>query len=461
MDNRTRREMQELERRLQMNYQQAARNAAIQNRRLIDRLTNYKESYHDNMNETQQRQARIDRFYTEDARSGFSWIVAGLILAAGLRCRNDIEATGSRIFNISFTWQINEVRRQMPQEHSTSLIMRRIQNVRNMMAQYPQSVHTINALQSLGGAAARNDIVQRLIRQIIEGVSRGESSDGIAGRIHAATNSEFYRARRIARTESHRLMSQGRYEAGKQCLAAGIPYKKRWISADDERVRHPPDAKFNHEAAHFETVEMDAKFVRTGEELEYPQDPAGSAGNVINCRCVMVTVIDTPGGGSQAYRDLVERAKEQTHTHDETNAKQPLQTTSDAGYNDIQQQVQGDDVERQTQDEIREHIRSDAVNKDLNVAHQNRHIRGSENFDPTRSEFFGAADEARKLIQQYHGTGEIRFNQADEWINKEFIVLDRLIGRYSNKITGEDHDTNVFSIHYSKRGAHIVPARRR
>ena len=56
---------------------------------------------------------------------------------------------------------------------------------------------------------------------------------------------------------------------------------KTWVSTIDARIR---DA---HDRADGETVKNTENFVMTGESLNFPKDPSGSAGNTINCRCVM------------------------------------------------------------------------------------------------------------------------------------------------------------------------------
>jgi hypothetical protein len=38
-------------------------------------------------------------------------------------------------------------------------------------------------------------------------------------------------------------------------------------------------------------VPIDEPFIVSGEELMYPGDPSGSAGNVINCRCAIGYVV--------------------------------------------------------------------------------------------------------------------------------------------------------------------------
>jgi uncharacterized protein with gpF-like domain len=54
---------------------------------------------------------------------------------------------------------------------------------------------------------------------------------------------------------------------------------KEWVSRGDSRVR---DA---HRAADGQVVPMNMPFIVKGESLQYPGDPAGSASNIVNCRC--------------------------------------------------------------------------------------------------------------------------------------------------------------------------------
>ena len=110
-------------------------------------------------------------------------------------------------------------------------------------------------------------------------------------------------------------------------------------------------------------------------------------------------------------------------------------------------------------EQILTHIRSDAVNKDLNLTHQNRHIPSSGGYIEGRSFIYDDVD-PKALIDRYHGTGSIRFSESGKWVNKEFITLDRDIGVQVEQLTGIQTPTNSFSIHYSKKGAHVVPSRR-
>jgi len=67
--------------------------------------------------------------------------------------------------------------------------------------------------------------------------------------------------------------------------------KRKWLTSQDELVRSAasdPPAEFPHDILDGEIVDLskeDGWF--NGETLRFPQDPSASAGNIINCRCVM------------------------------------------------------------------------------------------------------------------------------------------------------------------------------
>jgi len=96
------------------------------------------------------------------------------------------------------------------------------------------------------------------------------------------------RAERIARTEVIGALNGGHLDGYRE----GGASSKEWLSTDDDRTRGAdPKDEFNHLAADGETVDLDAEFTKTGEALQYPGDPAGSAGNIINCRCALLPVV--------------------------------------------------------------------------------------------------------------------------------------------------------------------------
>lgn len=127
--------------------------------------------------------------------------------------------------------------------------------------------------------STRKNIVQIIDRVMEEGGSNRE----IATAIRAMTDEKTkFEALRIARTETHTVAMKATSTAME---STGLKYTKEWVSAMDSRTRTTP---FNHVAANGETVGKDKYYERTGESLFYPGDTNGSAGNVINCRCVEI-----------------------------------------------------------------------------------------------------------------------------------------------------------------------------
>jgi len=127
---------------------------------------------------------------------------------------------------------------------------------------------------------------QQLVELLQEAVSEGwtipQLSDELA-QLYAGFKPP--RSERIARTETNKA-----YNLGTQWGYVQEGVKKRgWLSALDARTRVMP---FDHVSAHGEEQPMGKPFERTGEPMDYPGDPNGSAGNIVNCRCAIYPVVE-------------------------------------------------------------------------------------------------------------------------------------------------------------------------
>lgn len=113
-----------------------------------------------------------------------------------------------------------------------------------------------------------------------------EEGLGVEQMAKLITSSPYTRkhARVVVRTESVRASN-----AAADLAASRSEYvmDKEWISARDSRVRRPPKSKFDHWDLHGQVVPGYRPFFSGGEELQFPGDPNGSAGNVIQCRCTV------------------------------------------------------------------------------------------------------------------------------------------------------------------------------
>lgn len=98
----------------------------------------------------------------------------------------------------------------------------------------------------------------------------------------------------------------------------------------------------------------------------------------------------------------------------------------------------------------------------LNVGNHNKHIVTSHSYDIAmkKSYLYGDLQTAQELVNLYSKTGELKFSQTGNWKQKEVITANTDVGVVVNPKNGTEQTTNRFTIHYGKKGTHIVPAER-
>ena len=114
--------------------------------------------------------------------------------------------------------------------------------------------------------------------ELSDGVAAGESIPALAKRIDNLYLEQIIpnRSKTIARTETTSASNYGSIQAAKQ---SGLTLTKVWLATPDSRTRE------DHAEADGQEVGIDEAFEVGGEQLAYPGDPAGSASNIISCRC--------------------------------------------------------------------------------------------------------------------------------------------------------------------------------
>lgn len=139
---------------------------------------------------------------------------------------------------------------------------------------------------------------QTLIDAIISVIADGYENNLSVADITRNLQNKFgwfkYQALRIARTETTTATNLATTLAAEN---SDYVLEKTWISAQDNRTRRPPKSPFDHLDMNGQTVSADTPFFVGGEEIEYPGDPQGSAGNIINCRCKVVYTIKEDENG--------------------------------------------------------------------------------------------------------------------------------------------------------------------
>lgn len=98
-----------------------------------------------------------------------------------------------------------------------------------------------------------------------------------------------YQALRIARTETTAASNHAATVSGE---TSGILLEKVWISTKDSRTRDGSPAEWDHLHMDGIAVGQNNRFRMTSRKgkvnlMLYPGDPAGDAGNVIQCRCAV------------------------------------------------------------------------------------------------------------------------------------------------------------------------------
>lgn len=125
---------------------------------------------------------------------------------------------------------------------------------------------------------ARAEVRNIVTEAIEEGLSEVDMAKVLEERLGHAIDNLQSRSRTIARTEVHTAHSESRFEAMKD----SEPVAKRWVAAPDARDTHLENESRG-------VVDFDASY---NGGIQYPLDPSGPAGEVINCRCVLVPIYE-------------------------------------------------------------------------------------------------------------------------------------------------------------------------
>ena len=120
---------------------------------------------------------------------------------------------------------------------------------------------------------------KRIAAEVTRGIATGAGWKQTAQQLAGQTRIGYNRAIRIARTEGHRIQNTATMNAAYDAKERGADLVKQWDATLDGKTRD------SHVAVDGQIRELDEEF---SNGLDYPGDPAGSAAEVINCRCAML-----------------------------------------------------------------------------------------------------------------------------------------------------------------------------
>lgn len=146
----------------------------------------------------------------------------------------------------------------------------------------------LNSNAGLRIVSVHSTLIESIIKFIADGYEQNLSVAEITRNLQNRFGWFKAQALRIARTETTTATNLATVLAAEN---SEYELQKTWISAQDNRTRRPPKSPFDHLDMNGVTVDAERPFFVGGEELEYPGDPKGQAGNIINCRCKVVFTI--------------------------------------------------------------------------------------------------------------------------------------------------------------------------
>ena len=125
----------------------------------------------------------------------------------------------------------------------------------------------------------QDDLIGLLIDMVQENATQNEMQIAMRRKFKG------YRSFRVDRITNTVVV--GAFEAGTllSWKEAGIT-KKGWLSTQDGRVRE------THDAANGQEVDISDVFTVGTAALKHPGDPDGPVGEVVNCRCTMIPIIE-------------------------------------------------------------------------------------------------------------------------------------------------------------------------
>ncbi len=181
--------------------------------------------------------------------------------------------------------------------------------LQRMKASVRTSVQAFNATQAVSDTAIITATNQRqLDSAVADAAATLEEEVGVAPTNIAIAalaariflRKAFNRANTIATTFTQKIAESTKnierqaffnLRNGFNAVAQGIPLAEEiemWQTQEDDRVR---ENGFNHVAAN-QQVREGGFFTVSGEQLAFPGDPNGSAGNIMGCRCSVIIVIE-------------------------------------------------------------------------------------------------------------------------------------------------------------------------
>ena len=284
MDRATNERLRELDRRLQLIYRESYETAVKNQAKAIERLAAFDATQYDFLSGEELMEMRRNYAIQVQRTTGITESIARDIADSGRIAAQTIQEENLNIFEAGYRHSLRSIDRQLPFVGMDWSIYDR-NHLRALLLEADKSPFSQIAYGRLGvnENRAMRVIVPRLQNELTQAVILGEGIPKINRRIRNTVSMSYRDAQRIARTETLRVANQGRMLGFEQARDDyGIEMEKQWIATLDDRTRD------SHSHMHMEKAELDEEF---SNGLMHPLDPNGPPEEIINCRCVVASVL--------------------------------------------------------------------------------------------------------------------------------------------------------------------------
>ncbi len=216
---------------------------------------------------------------------------------------------------------------------------------------------------------------------------------------------------------------------------------------------------------------LDGEHIDNGKKFSngcrFPGDPQGPSYEVYNCRCTLVAYMPDVNAGDALHRDRYGVLPNMTYAQREASKRgaeaKPISPIRTKEVRDWRESLQ----KQENLAIFKKKIDSGALSAEISVQQQ-KHIEGTPQFklylagriakgEHSQRILTISIEEAQELVNRYSCTGTADTAKRGKMRTVDFTTTEIIVVKYFEN--DDFRKTARIAIHYSKKGAHIVPVK--